>query len=60
MAVIDNLPKNMQKTAILYLIEKLPLDIIAKHLNCPTGTIRSRTFRIKKHISKFLTDLEQR
>jgi len=60
MAAIDDLPKNMQKTAFMYLIEKLPLDIIAKHLNCPTGTIRSRTSRIRKHISKFLADLEQR
>ena len=60
MAVIDNLPKNMQKTAFMYLIEKLPLDTIAKHLICPTGTIRSRTFRIRKHICKFLADLEQR
>ena len=59
-AAIDDLPKNMQETAILYLIEKLPLDTIAKHLNCPTGTIRSRTFRIRKHICKFLADLEQR
>ena len=58
-AAIDDLPKNMQETAILYLIEKLPLDTIAKHLNCPTGTIRSRTFRIRKHICKFLADLEQ-
>ena len=59
-AAIDDLPKNMQETAILYLIEKLPLDTIAKHLNCPTGTIRSRTFRIRKHICKFLADLEPR
>ena len=60
MAAIDNLLKNMQKTAFMYLIEKLPLDTIAKHLNCPTGTIRSRTFRIRKHICKILADLEQR
>ena len=59
MAAIDNLPEYMKETASLYLIEKLPLDIIAKHLNCPTGTIRSRTFRIRKHICKFLADLEQ-
>ena len=59
MAAIDNLPAAMKETAFLYLIEKLPLDTIAKHLNCPTGTIRSRTFRIRKHISKFLADLEQ-
>ena len=58
MAAIDNLPEYMKETASLYLIEKLPLDTIAKHLNCPTGTIRSRTFRIRKHISKFLADLE--
>ena len=60
MAAIDDLPKNMQETAFMYLIEKLPLDTIAKQLNCPTGTVRSRTFRIRKHISKFLADLEQR
>ena len=60
MAAIDDLPEAMKETAFLYLIEKLPLDTIAKHLNCPTGTIRSRTFRIRKHISKFLADLEQR
>ncbi len=58
MAAIDDLPKNMQETAFMYLIEKLPLDTIAKQLNCPTGTIRLRTFRIRKHISKFLEDLE--
>ena len=57
-AAIDNLPVTMKETATLYLIEKLPLDTIAKHLNCPTGTIRSRTSRIRKHISKFLEDLK--
>jgi len=60
MAAIDDLPKNMQETAFMYLIEKLPLNKIAKHLNCPTGTVRSRTSRIRKHISKFLADLERR
>ena len=58
-AAMDDLPEAMKETAFLYLIEKLPLDIIAKHLNCPTGTVRSRTSRIRKHISKFLADLEQ-
>ena len=58
MAAIDDLPVTMKETAILYLIEKQPLDTIAKHLNCPTGTVRSRTSRIRKHISKFLADLE--
>ena len=60
MAAIDDLPEAMKETAFLYLIEKLPLDTIAKQLNCPTGTVRARTFRIRKHISKFLADLEQR
>ena len=58
MAAIGDLPAAMKETAFMYLIEKLPLDTIAKHLNCPTGTIRSRTYRIRKHISKFLADLE--
>ena len=60
MAAIDNLPEYMKETASLYLIEKLPLNTIARHLNCPTGTVRSRTSRIRKHISKFLEDLERR
>ena len=58
MAAIGDLPAAMKETAFMYLIEKLPLDTIAKHLNCPTGTIRSRTYKIRKHISKFLADLE--
>ena len=33
---------------------------ITKHLNCPTGTIKSKTFRIRKHISRFPADLERR
>ena len=58
MAAIDELPVTMKETASLYLIEKLPLNTIARHLNCPMGTIRSRTARIRKHISKFLEDLK--
>lgn len=56
MAAIDNLPAAMKETAFLYLIEKLPLDTLAKQLNCPIGTVRSRTSRIRKHIRKILTD----
>ena len=52
MAAIDDLPEAMKETAFLYLIEKLPLDTIAKQLNCPTGTVRSRTFRIRKHMKR--------
>ena len=58
MDAIDDLSEAMKETAFLYLIEKLPLDTIAKHLNCTTRTIRSRTSRIRKRISKFLADLE--
>ena len=56
MAAIDNLPAAMKETAFLYLIEKLPLDTLAKQLNCPIGTVRSQTSRIRKHIQKILTD----
>ena len=56
MAAIDNLPAAMKETAFLYLIEKLPLDNLPKQLNCPIGTVRSRTSRIRKHIRKILTD----
>ena len=55
---IDDLPESMKETAFMYLIEKLPLNKIAQKLDCSLGTIRSRTFRIRKHIKKLLTDLE--
>ena len=46
---INNLPKTMQKTALLYIFSDLKLKDIAKHLACPEGTDRSRIFRIKKY-----------
>jgi RNA polymerase sigma-70 factor (ECF subfamily) len=53
-SAVNNLPEVMRKTANLYIFDELPPKIIAKQLNCPSGTIRSRTFRIRKHLKKFL------
>ena len=55
---IDNLPEVLQKTARMYIVEQTPLNVIASGLNCPAGTVRSRTFRIRKHIQRSLDNFK--
>ena len=50
---IDGLPDIMMATTRLYIIDKLPIKVIAQLLNCPGGTIRSRTHRIRKYLRGF-------
>ena len=50
---IDGLPDIMMAAARLYIIDKLPIKVIAQLLNCPGGTIRSRTHRIRKYLRDF-------
>ena len=48
----------MAETAQLYIIDKLPIKAIAQLLNCPEGTIRSRTHRIRKYLRDFPEEYE--
>lgn len=56
--VIDSLPDIMITTAQLYFIDKLSIKDIAEILNCPEGTIRSRTHRIRKYLRNFMKEDE--
>lgn len=42
------MPNNLQNCFNLYAVEGLSYEAIAKQLNCPLGTIRSRIHRIKQ------------
>ena len=56
--VIDSLPDIMITTAQLYFLDKLSIKDIAEILNCPEGTIRSRTHRIRKYLRNFMKEDE--
>lgn len=54
---IEKLPPKLKQTIILYDIEELPQDVIAKKLNCPVGTIKSRLFKARKLLYEELKGL---
>ena len=54
---IDELPENMRKVIILRELEGLSYEAIAKTLDCPVGTVRSRIFRAREAIDKRLQPL---
>ena len=45
---VDKLPPKLRQTVILYDIEELSQEEIAKRLNCPVGTVKSRLFKARK------------
>lgn len=50
-AVMDDLPEELRHAITLREIEGLSYDDIAKALDCPIGTVRSRIFRAREAIS---------
>ena len=53
---IDKLPAKLKEVIILYDIEELQQDEIAKKLNCPVGTVKSRLFKARKLLYEDLKD----
>ena len=53
---IENLPPKLKEVIILYDIEELDQHTIAKKLNCPVGTVKSRLFNGRKQLQ---TDLKK-
>ncbi|MEI7474048.1 MAG: sigma-70 family RNA polymerase sigma factor [bacterium] len=55
---INLLPPKFKEVVILHDIEELTHDAIAKKLNCPAGTIKSRLFKarrlLKEELKEFL------
>lgn len=54
---INNLPPKLKEVILLYDIEELEQDKIAKKLNCPVGTVKSRLFTARKQLQVELKNL---
>ena len=54
---IDKLPAKLKEVVVLYDIEEMAQDEIAKKLNCPVGTIKSRLFNARKLLYEDLKSL---
>lgn len=54
---INSLNKKMRDVIILSEIENLTYEEIAKRLNCPVGTVKSRIYNAKKELYNILEDL---
>ncbi len=54
---INSLNKKQRDVIILYEIENISYEEIAKRLNCPVGTVKSRIYNAKKELFNTLKDL---
>jgi RNA polymerase sigma-70 factor (ECF subfamily) len=53
-AAVDRLPEEYRIVATLYFMEDLSYEEIARALECPVGTVRSRLHRGRKMLQKAL------
>jgi RNA polymerase sigma-70 factor (ECF subfamily) len=54
---LEQLPEELRTAIVLREIEGLSYDEIAKIMECPIGTVRSRIFRAREAISEELRPL---
>ena len=54
---IDGLPKDLRTAIVLREIEGMSYEEIAREMDCPVGTVRSRIFRARDAIDKLLRPL---
>jgi RNA polymerase sigma-70 factor, ECF subfamily len=54
LSVLDKLPTEMRQALVLREIEGLSYEDIAKALDCPIGTVRSRIFRARDAVEQAL------
>ena len=52
---IDNLPEDLRTAIVLRELEGLSYEDIARTMDCPVGTVRSRIFRAREAIDRHLT-----
>lgn len=57
MDAIDNLKPKFREVIIMYEMQDMDYEQIAKKINCPIGTVRSRLFNARKELSVTLKDL---
>lgn len=56
-SAIDSLKPKFREVIIMYEMQNMDYEEIAKKLKCPIGTIRSRLFNARKELSIILKDL---
>jgi RNA polymerase sigma-70 factor (ECF subfamily) len=54
---IEGLPKDLRTAIVLREIEGMSYEEIAREMDCPVGTVRSRIFRARDAIDKLLRPL---
>ena len=54
---INSLKPKLKEVVMMYEIDGLNYEYIAKELNCPIGTVKSRLFNAKKELAILLEDL---
>jgi RNA polymerase sigma-70 factor, ECF subfamily len=50
------LPEEFKTPLLLAEVEGLPLDEVARVMDCPVGTVKSRIFRAKERLREYLKD----
>ncbi len=54
---INSLNKKQKEVIVLYEIENVSYEDIARRLDCPVGTVKSRIYNAKKELFNILKDL---
>jgi RNA polymerase sigma-70 factor (ECF subfamily) len=53
---LQRLPEGFRTVLLLAEVEGLPLDEVARVMDCPVGTVKSRIFRAKERLRELLKD----
>jgi RNA polymerase sigma-70 factor (ECF subfamily) len=56
-AAIDRLPEDLRTAIMLRELEGLSYEEIAKTMDCPVGTVRSRIFRAREAVDEQLREI---
>lgn len=56
-AALADLPKELERALVLRELEGLSYAEIAKTLDCPVGTVRSRIFRAREAVEKVVAEI---
>lgn len=57
---LARLPEEFRTVLLLAEVEGLPLEQVARVMECPVGTVKSRIFRAKERLRGLLRDYESR
>jgi RNA polymerase sigma-70 factor (ECF subfamily) len=53
---LRRLPEDFRTVLLLAEVEGMPLEEVARVMDCPVGTVKSRIFRAKERLREFLKD----